>query len=52
VLAGHFLGGVLEPRAVVGRVERVVVDKVRLDLTRAVLGLNTLQPDEGGRGFR
>ena len=43
VLAGHLLGGVLEPGGVVGGLQRVGVDQVRLDLAGAVLGLDALQ---------
>ena len=46
VLARHLLGGVLEPGRVVGGFQRVGVHQVRLDLARAVLGLDALQSRE------
>jgi hypothetical protein len=43
VLAGHLFGGVFEQGSVVGGVQRVGVDQIRLDLPWAVLGLDALE---------
>ena len=52
VPAGHLLGGVLQPRRVVGGRQRVGVDEVGLDLAGTVLRLDALQSGERARAFR
>ncbi len=51
VSAGHLFGRVLEPGGIVGGLQGIGVDQVRLDLPRAVLGFDPLQPGEGGKSL-